>query len=208
MTTARADCPSPSERRPRLIANGIRLGSRFLLCVRATGLPLRVVCRPVGRGRQQECELALRLRDCVAVLEFAKRPSPAAAAPASAAVWPTGRRLWKNAEVDHRVPLFRVWSECQNAPWPELLDYWGLPNLQMINRDAHAAKSVTEARDRRAARKPTVRRKRAASRTFRPRPKIIDHIRLAKCKIGIGNGGGHALAPTPRLPSPPLLAWG
>jgi hypothetical protein len=64
----------------------------------------------------------------------------------------TGRRLWKNAEVDHRVPLFRVWSECQNAPWPELLDYWGLPNLQMINRDVHAAKKRDRARDRRAAR--------------------------------------------------------
>jgi hypothetical protein len=33
----------------------------------------------------------------------------------------TGGRLWKNAEVDHRVPLFRVWSE-MSAPvtddWP------------------------------------------------------------------------------------------
>ena len=52
----------------------------------------------------------------------------------------TGARLWKSAEVDHRVPLFRVWSEYRDAPWPELLDYWGLPNLRMINRDAHAAK--------------------------------------------------------------------
>jgi hypothetical protein len=23
----------------------------------------------------------------------------------------TGGRVWKSAEVDHRVPLFRVWSE-------------------------------------------------------------------------------------------------
>jgi hypothetical protein len=76
----------------------------------------------------------------------------------------TGGRLWKSAQVDHRVPLFRVWSQYPNAPRPELLAYWGLPNLQMINRDVYAAKSATEARDRRAARKPTVRRKRAASR--------------------------------------------
>jgi hypothetical protein len=29
-----------------------------------------------------------------------------------------------------------------------LLDFWGLPNLQVINRDAHVAKWATEARDR------------------------------------------------------------
>ena len=64
----------------------------------------------------------------------------------------TGGRLWKTAEIDHRVPLFRVWSEHGNAPWPKLLDYWGLPNLQVINRDVHIAKCATEARDRQAAR--------------------------------------------------------
>ncbi|HUD87882.1 MAG TPA: hypothetical protein VMR17_15675 [Xanthobacteraceae bacterium] len=64
----------------------------------------------------------------------------------------TGGRLWKGAEVDHRVPLFRVWGEHRDAPWPRLLDYWGLPNLQVINRDAHAAKCATEARDRAGAR--------------------------------------------------------
>src|SRR6476659_5466927 len=66
-----------------------------------------------------------------------------------------GRRLWKSADVDHRVPLFRVWSEHRGTPWPELLSYWGLPNLQVINRDVHAAKCALEARDRRAA-LPTV----------------------------------------------------
>jgi hypothetical protein len=64
----------------------------------------------------------------------------------------TGGRLWKTAEVDHRVPLFRVWSERRDTAWPALLDYWGLPNLQVINRDAHAAKCATEARERRDAR--------------------------------------------------------
>jgi len=64
----------------------------------------------------------------------------------------TGRRLWKSAEVDHRVPLFRVWSEHRHLPWAKLLDFWGLPNLQVINRDVHAAKCVVEARDRRAGR--------------------------------------------------------
>ena len=61
----------------------------------------------------------------------------------------TGGRLWKNAEVDHRVPLFRVWSEHRDKPWSELLGFWGLPNLQVINRDAHVAKCAVEAGSRR-----------------------------------------------------------
>ena len=39
--------------------------------------------------------------------------------------------------------------------WPVLLSYWGVPNLQVINRDAHAAKCAEEAqyrgRNRKAA---------------------------------------------------------
>lgn len=62
----------------------------------------------------------------------------------------TGRRLWKTAEVDHRVPLFRVWSEHRDLPWPKLLDFWGMPNLQIANRDVHIAKSVSEAAYRRS----------------------------------------------------------
>jgi hypothetical protein len=62
----------------------------------------------------------------------------------------TGKRLWRSAEVDHRVPLFRVWSEHRDLPWPKLLDFWGLPNLQVVNRNAHVTKSVLEAQDRRA----------------------------------------------------------
>jgi hypothetical protein len=64
----------------------------------------------------------------------------------------SGGRLWGNAEVDHSVPLFRVWSEYRGTPRPRLLDFWGLPNLQVINRDIHAAKCAAEARDRRVAR--------------------------------------------------------
>jgi hypothetical protein len=61
----------------------------------------------------------------------------------------TGARLWKTAEVDHRVPLFRVWRDHRDAPWPSLLAFWGMPNLQVINRNAHAAKSAAEAASRR-----------------------------------------------------------
>ncbi len=63
----------------------------------------------------------------------------------------TGGRLWEDAEIDHRAPLFRVWSEHRDLRWPKLLDFWGLPNLQVINRDVHAVKCAVEARDRRAA---------------------------------------------------------
>jgi spore coat protein A len=65
----------------------------------------------------------------------------------------TGGRLWKTAEIDHRVPLFCVWRERRDTPWPELLSYWGLPNLQVINRDVHAAKCADEAKARSRSRK-------------------------------------------------------
>jgi hypothetical protein len=61
----------------------------------------------------------------------------------------TGARLWKTSEVDHRTPLFRVWREHRDIAWPQLLSFWGLPNLQVINREAHAVKSAEEAATRR-----------------------------------------------------------
>src|SRR5690348_12939427 len=57
----------------------------------------------------------------------------------------TGGRLWRTAEIDHRVPLFQVWQQHRDTPWPALLDFWGLLNLQFINRDVHAAKCADEA---------------------------------------------------------------
>jgi len=60
----------------------------------------------------------------------------------------TGGRLWNDAEVDHRVPLFLVWRDHRQEAWPKLLNYWGLPNLQVINREAHVAKCAVEARYR------------------------------------------------------------
>jgi hypothetical protein len=68
----------------------------------------------------------------------------------------TGKRLWKTAEIDHRVPLFRVWRDMRDAPWPALLSYWGVPNLQMINRDAHVTKCASEANHRAQHRSATV----------------------------------------------------
>ena len=60
----------------------------------------------------------------------------------------TGKRLWRTAEVDHRVPLFQVWRERREEAWPALLAYWGVPNLQVINREAHVAKCAEEAQHR------------------------------------------------------------
>jgi hypothetical protein len=61
----------------------------------------------------------------------------------------TGRRLLRSSEVDHRTPLYRVWRDHRDLPWPRLLDFWGLPNLQVVNRDAHVCKSSEEASERR-----------------------------------------------------------
>lgn len=60
----------------------------------------------------------------------------------------SGKRLWKTAEIDHRTPLFQVWREMRDTPWPALLGYWGAPNLQVINRDVHVAKCAGEAATR------------------------------------------------------------
>jgi hypothetical protein len=49
--------------------------------------------------------------------------------------------------------LFSVWRVRHDTPWPELLSYWGLPNLQVINRDVHAAKCAEEATYRGVKRK-------------------------------------------------------
>ena len=60
----------------------------------------------------------------------------------------TGQRALRGAEVDHRTPLFKVWREHRDMPWPGVLRFWGLPNLQVINQDAHASKSAGEATTR------------------------------------------------------------
>ena len=43
------------------------------------------------------------------------------------------------------MPLFRVWREHRHIGWPALLGFWGVPNLQVINREAHTAKCASEA---------------------------------------------------------------
>jgi hypothetical protein len=65
----------------------------------------------------------------------------------------SGKRLLRTAEVDHRVPLYRIWREERARPWPELLGYWGLPNLQVVNRAIHVDKCAAEAGERASARR-------------------------------------------------------
>ena len=60
----------------------------------------------------------------------------------------TGGRLFKDAEVDHRVPLFQVWRDHCGEPWPRLLAFWGVPNLQIVNRSAHVEKCARESGER------------------------------------------------------------
>jgi hypothetical protein len=60
----------------------------------------------------------------------------------------TGKRLLRTAEIDHRVPLYRVWREHRSAPWPDLLRFWGVPNLQVIGREVHLEKCRAEAGER------------------------------------------------------------
>jgi hypothetical protein len=67
----------------------------------------------------------------------------------------TGKRLLKGAEIDHRIPLHEVWRDRRDAPFAELLTYWGLGNLQVVNAPAHAAKSAAEATARASLRLAT-----------------------------------------------------
>ncbi|AWN40050.1 hypothetical protein [Methylobacterium durans] len=67
----------------------------------------------------------------------------------------SGKRLLRTAEVDHRVPLYRVWREHRDAPWPTQLAFWGVPNLQVVNRAVHASKCRDEAGERARTRRGT-----------------------------------------------------
>ncbi|WP_243214797.1 MULTISPECIES: hypothetical protein [Methylobacterium] len=64
----------------------------------------------------------------------------------------SGKRLFRTAEVDHRVPLYRVWREHRDDPWPTLLAFWGTPNLQVVNRVVHVEKCGLEAGERASSR--------------------------------------------------------
>ena len=60
------------------------------------------------------------------------------------------RETFVTMEVDHRIPLWRVWREIAAGEhsWPNVLDFWGYPNLAAITPEAHKAKSKREAAER------------------------------------------------------------
>ena len=59
-------------------------------------------------------------------------------------------------------------------PWPELLAFWGMPNLRVINREAHAAKSSAET---------TARRKIAVPVNFEPEEKPLSASEQLKLEV-------------------------
>jgi len=71
--------------------------------------------------RRNYDERAQRLSSGRAILECAERRNPLLRRLQVRRYGQTAGRLWKTAEVDHRVPLFRVWSDHRNEPWPKLL---------------------------------------------------------------------------------------
>lgn len=58
-----------------------------------------------------------------------------------------------DANIDHRVPLYRVRRDFGARPWFELLPFWGLSNLQAISWREHSEKSAEEAAERREHRR-------------------------------------------------------
>jgi hypothetical protein len=152
--TARAACPSRSARHPRPTAKAhTHWAQDFAAC----GVKQFIASAGIDLWRTGPNKNAVWHCACVVAWQFWNAPSSETRLLRrlqSRRCTLSGGRLWRNAEVDHRVPLFRVWSEHRDTPWPGLLDFWGLPNLQLINRDVHAAKCVIEARARRAALSP------------------------------------------------------
>lgn len=51
-------------------------------------------------------------------------------------------------EVDHVIPLWRVRLEGGKHPWPGVLRFWGLSNLQALSSVGHKRKTAREARER------------------------------------------------------------
>ena len=131
--------PSPVVRVSAACADNLFIGSAGML-----------ICGSLGLTKMQSGSVPALSHGSSGMRQVV-RPGSCAACKRVAAAKPADV-FGRAAEVDHRVPLFRVWNECRDDPWPKLLDYWGLPNLQVINRDVHTAKCATEARDRRTAR--------------------------------------------------------
>jgi hypothetical protein len=58
--------------------------------------------------------------------------------------------IWGTKPVSHGFGVSLLLCDHRNDGWPQLLNYWGLPNLQVINREVHVTKCTIEARYRAA----------------------------------------------------------
>jgi 5-methylcytosine-specific restriction endonuclease McrA len=56
------------------------------------------------------------------------------------------------AQVDHIVPLYRVWRDLRGLHWTELLHYWSPDNCQVLCVACHKLKCSAEAGERAAFR--------------------------------------------------------
>ena len=151
--TARADCRPPSERRPRRIAK-----------THTRRVPASAACagnRCIALAGMSICGIAVPTR-----MQIGTAP---ASLPGNSGMCRVTRpaccgvskhaAVAKPADDYGRPPRLTTESRCFGygantgmRHGRHLLDYWGLPNLRVINRDAHAAKCAAEARDRCTAR--------------------------------------------------------
>ena len=93
-----------------------------------------------GPAPKSERYMAQLLRCGLELMDCAERSCPAPEGSSEAPLSRNRRTTFKNAEADHHVPLFKVWHDYRDRPWPALLAFWGVPNLQVINRSAHVEK--------------------------------------------------------------------
>jgi hypothetical protein len=128
-----------------------RARAGVLLRVRPAGLPLRLACGFVGPRRQHERRLACCLRGRLGFMDGAERSCRRAQTAATTAL----RRDRRTAVADRRGrSSHTAVPGLARASRPRLAAaaaFWGVPNLQVINRRVHVAKCAAEACQRRAS---------------------------------------------------------
>jgi len=51
-------------------------------------------------------------------------------------------------DIDHTIPLYRVFRDFSHLPPHRLINFWGPNNLRAVNNAAHRVKNANEARSR------------------------------------------------------------
>ena len=152
-------CRPHSGRHRPLFWNAAHLkkGAGSLLCMRATSLPLRLRHADLWNAVSQHWRMrpgtapmhvgSWQFCDFAEVIQVGLLKAPAGAALRKK----SGGRLVEDRRGRPSRPYVSGVARISRRALTELLRYWGLPNLQVINREAHVARCSTEARDRRAA---------------------------------------------------------